>query len=55
MMVGKNSKLIKNWFFIVTNNVTQEGFKIQHKGTEEMWADVNTKPLQGMKFRVMRG
>ena len=29
--------------------------EIQHKGTYEMWADVNTKPTQGKRFRVMRG
>ena len=29
--------------------------EIQHKGTDEMWDDVNTKPTQGNRFRVMRG
>ena len=27
---------------------------IQHRGAEEMWADGNTKPLQGNTFRVFR-
>ena len=29
--------------------------KIQHKGTDEMWDDVNTKPIKGKRFRVMGG
>ena len=29
--------------------------EIQHKGTDEMWDDVNTKPTQGKRFRVIRG
>ena len=32
----------------------QEDLEIQQKGAEEMWANVNTKPLQGMMFQVMR-
>ena len=28
--------------------------EIQHKGTDEMWADVNTKPTQVKRFRFMR-
>ena len=28
--------------------------EVQHKGTDEMWGDINTKPLQGTKYRVMR-
>jgi hypothetical protein len=55
MLAGKNSKHIKNRFFLITDKATQEDLKIQHLGTEEMWADVNTKPLQGKKFRMMRG
>ena len=54
MSAGKNSKHTKNRIFIITDTVAQEELKVQHKGTEEMWADVNTKPLQGMKFRVTR-
>merc|ERR1712194_324956 len=27
------------------------GLSIQHKGTKDMWADVNTKPVQGLLFR----
>ena len=54
MSASKNSKHIKNSFFLITDRVSQEELKIQHKGTDEMWADMNTKPLQGMKFQKMR-
>ena len=27
--------------------------KIECKGTDDMWGDVNTKPTQGKRFRVM--
>ena len=29
--------------------------EIHHKGIDEMWADVNTKPTQGKRFRFMCG
>ena len=51
---GKKSKHTKNSFFLITDKVAQEELEVQHKGTEEMWADVNAKPLLGTKFRVMR-
>ena len=41
-------------FFLVTDAIAQGDLEVRHKGTEEMWADYNTKPLQGLKFRVMR-
>ena len=28
--------------------------EVQHKGTDEMWGDINMKPIQGTKYRVMR-
>ena len=54
MSASKNSKHIKNGFFLITDKIAQEELEVQHKGTDEMWADMNTKPLQGMKFQVMR-
>ena len=47
MSTGKNRKHIKNGFFLITDKVAQQELEVQHKGTAEMWADVNTKPLQG--------
>ena len=29
--------------------------ELQHKGTDEMWDDVNTNPIQGKRFWVMGG
>ena len=52
---GKNIKHIKNRFFFITYKVAMGDIEIQHKGTDEMWADVNTKPTQGKRFRVMCG
>ena len=54
MSAGKNSKHIKNRFFLITNKVAQGDLKIEHKGRDEMWGDVNTKPTQGKRFLVMR-
>ena len=54
MSAGKKSKHIKNRFSLITDKVAQGYLEIHHKGTDEMWADVNTKPVQGRKFRVMR-
>ena len=41
-------------FFLITDKVAQGDLKIEHKGTDEMWGDVNTKPTQGKRFRVMQ-
>ena len=47
MSAGKNSRHIKNRFFLITNKVAQGDLEIRHMGTKSMWADVNTKPVQG--------
>ena len=49
---GKNSKHIKNRFFLITHKVAKDDVKIRHMGTNSIWADVNTKPLQGQLFRT---
>ena len=49
MSAGKNSKHIKNRFFLITDKVAQGGLSIQHKGTKDMWAGVNTKPMKGLR------
>jgi hypothetical protein len=54
MSAGKNSKHIKNRFFLITDKVAQGDLTIQHMGTKTMWADVNTKPVQGLLFRKFR-
>ena len=55
MSAGKNRKHIKNSSFLITDKVDQGDLEIQHKGTDKMWADVITKPLQGTRFRILRG
>ena len=55
MSAGKNSKHIKNRFFLITDKVAMGDLEIQHKGTYEMWADVNTNPIQRERFRVIHG
>ena len=55
MSTGKNSNHIKKRFFLITDKVSMVDLEIQHKGTDEMWADVNTNHTQGKRFRVMRG
>ena len=55
MRAGKHSKHINNRFFLIADKVAMGDLKIQHKGTDEMWADVNTNPTHGKRFRVMRG
>merc|ERR1712086_99050 len=54
MSAGKNSKHIKNRFFLIMDEVAQGDLSIQHMGTKNMWADVNTKPVQGLLFRKFR-
>ena len=55
MSAGKNSKHIKNRFFLITDKVAMGDLDIQHKGMDDMWDDLNTNPTQGKRFRVMRG
>ena len=54
MSAGKNSKHIKNRVFLITDKVAQGDVEIKHIGTKTMWADINTKPVQGRLFRVFR-
>ena len=54
MSAGKNSKHIKNRFFLIADKVAKDDVEIRHMGTKPMWADVNTKPVQGELFRTFR-
>jgi hypothetical protein len=51
---GKKTKHIKAKFFFVKDRIDAGEMKVTHCPTEEMWADVLTKPLQGKAFRLMR-
>ena len=54
MSTGKNSKHIKNMFFLIADKVAKDNVEIRHMGTKSMWDDVNTKPVQGELFRIQR-
>ena len=54
MSAGKNSKHIKNRFFLITDKIAQKDLEVRYAPTKQMWADINTKPLQGQLFREMR-
>jgi len=51
---GKKTKHIKAKFFFIKDRIDAGEMKVTHCPTEEMWADVLTKPLQGRAFRLMR-
>ena len=54
MSSGKKTKHIKAKFFFIKDRVDNGEIKVNDCPTEEMWADIMTKPLQGTAFRVMR-
>jgi hypothetical protein len=51
---GKHTKHIKAKFFFIKDRVDDGEIKVLNCLTHEMWADVMTKPLQGMAFKIMR-
>ena len=54
MSAGKASRHIHNRFFLITDKIQKGDVTVEHRGTKEMWADGNTKPLQGAGFRTFR-
>ena len=54
MSIGKKTKHIKATFFFIKDEVDDGEIKVIYCPTKKMWADVMTKLLQGMAFRVMR-
>ena len=51
---GSSTKHIKAKFFFIKDRVDDGEIKVVDCPTEEMWADIMTKPLQGTAFQVMR-
>ena len=45
MSAGKASRHIHHRFFLITDNIEKGDVAVEHRGTKEMWADGNTKPL----------
>jgi hypothetical protein len=54
MLSGKKTKNIKVKFFFIKDRVESREIKVMDCPTEDMWADVLTKPLQGMAFQTMQ-
>jgi hypothetical protein len=51
---GKKTKHIKAKIFFIKDRVDDREIKVMDCPSKEMWADVLTKPLQGMAFRKMQ-
>ena len=54
MSSSKRTKHIAAKYFFIKDHVDRGAVSMKYCPTEEMWADVLTKPLQGSKFRLMR-
>ncbi len=54
MSCRKKTKHIKAKFFFIKDRVDRGEIKVMDCPTKEMWADVLTKPLQGMAFQTMQ-
>ena len=54
MSAAKASRHIHHRFFLIADKIEKEDVSVEHQGTMEMWADGNTKPLQGAGFRLFR-
>eukprot|EP00804_Cyclotella_cryptica_P008007 CCRYP_016003-RA/>CCRYP_016003-RA protein AED:0.47 eAED:0.47 QI:0/-1/0/1/-1/1/1/0/191 len=48
---GKRMKHIKEKYFFIMDKITDGEVIIKHILTYQMWADMNTKPMQGTTFR----
>lgn len=51
---SKRTKHINVRYYFVKDCIERKELKIEFCGTEEMWADFFTKPLQGKKFQEFR-
>jgi hypothetical protein len=51
---GKKAKQVKAKFFFIKDWVDDGEIRVIDCPAEEMWADILTKPLQGMAFQTMR-
>jgi hypothetical protein len=52
--VSKRSKHIKAKYLYICHYHNSGELTLRYCPTDEMWADILTKPLQGSKFRIMR-
>ena len=54
IMAVKRSRHIHHRFSLITGKIEKGDVTVEHHGTKEMWADGNTKLLQGAGFRLFR-
>jgi hypothetical protein len=54
VLSSKRTKHIKARYFFIKHYHYSGKIDLQYCPTDNMWADVLTKPLQGSKFQVMR-
>ena len=54
LLMGKKTKHINAKFFFIKDKMDHGELQIVDCPNGEMWADVLTKPLQGMGFKRMR-
>ncbi len=52
---SRRTKHIKVKYFYIKEKVDDGEIVIEHRPTEQMWMDINTKPKQGKVFREFRG
>jgi hypothetical protein len=50
----KKTKHIRAKFVFIKDRIDSKDIRVVHCPTEEMWADVLTKPFHGKAFRVMQ-
>ena len=50
----KRTRHLNIKFFYVIDQIEQGWLKVKHCSTDKMWADINTKPLNGEPYRRMR-
>ena len=55
LSISKRTKHIKNRYFMIKDKIGKDEIVIQYCPTDDMWADINTKALQGSLFYKMRG
>ena len=54
LSAGKASRHIHHRFFLIADKIKKGDVSVEQRGTKEMWADGNTKPLQGTGFSLFR-
>jgi hypothetical protein len=52
---SKRSRHINIRYFYLKDKVDTDELELEYLATDEMIADILTKPLQGEKFKLLRG